>query len=664
MEKDMEDVSVTDAVDDGVDIPVGTPEGEGEGEVEETSQKLINYVNLLPTELLCLVFTLLNSRTDIRNVSLVCIHWNNALTVEAVWRSAYIRFYGEVSTPLIEENIRSWSQLFRRRAGQNGFIYRLTRNPRLHSISDQRILDCRLIGGKFRSLVVQIEKNHLPQLVHLSTGDIIPIEAGDMFPSYTFISPDGKRIAFGNSQGVVEVYSYEKSTKLKKTPSLKRTPTRSFQKIATYSDGHNLPNSGSRTIEYIAENSSYMATVANNNTVAIWNKNVEGNMYACGYTLKERNIMRDELEEYDSRFETAELWRRAEIEREDRANAIRKVAAEIERERKEAEIAGEEPEQRNPHRYGLRQDAMAFLDGELVLDDREVPTLVPPAPAVEDEGDAEPRRPVRVLPGGRRRREREVAVRKDSVYVGTMGVEMVRSILEGSSSQLKIKSMVFKYPPSVVYAVPGESLQFVFGLQNGNILVWHALGSYTLKAHKTAIDHALAFVKDDETYLISVSSRSLEMSMWNITPTSTVTRDGREKMMCKVKLTAPVRGVDWSEAHECIILETAKSVLVWDLYTPGALRQSSSAQILFLLYSITREDATIASILLIDRNSLLLVQYSDSISQIYFLPTGQMVGENSALNQYFTPFTMLLDEFTFAQVDDSGIYWKNLVKWY
>lgn len=64
------------------------------------------------------------------------------------------------------------------------------------------------------------------------------------------------------------------------------------------------------------------------------------------------------------------------------------------------------------------------------------------------------------------------------------------------------------------------------------------------------VDHVIGFLKDDETYLITISSRSLEMVMWNVTPShESVSRTGRENMLCKVKLTKPVTKLEWSAAH-------------------------------------------------------------------------------------------------------------------
>jgi len=93
-----------------------------------------------------------------------------------------------------------------------------------------------------------------------------------------------------------------------------------------------------------------------------------------------------------------------------------------------------------------------------------------------------------------------------------------------------LKSLLFKYPPSLVYMMP-SSLQVVIGLRNGKVLVWQTLNNFMLSSHTLPISHALGFNDYDDAFLITFSRLSGEFCLWNVNPTL----DKTEKILRKLE---------------------------------------------------------------------------------------------------------------------------------
>ena len=47
-----------------------------------------------------------------------------------------------------------------------------------------------------------------------------------------------------------------------------------------------------------------------------------------------------------------------------------------------------------------------------------------------------------------------------------------------------MKSLLFKYPPSLIYLIPGDQLSLVIAMNSGKILFWEMLNNRILKGHK------------------------------------------------------------------------------------------------------------------------------------------------------------------------------------
>jgi WD40 repeat protein len=216
----------------------------------------------------------------------------------------------------------------------------------------------------------------------------------------------------------------------------------------------------------------------------------------------------------------------------------------------------------------------------------------------------------------------------------------------------------------VIYIAPGEQLQVIIGLQSGSVLVWESLGNFVLKAHEGPVSHCVSFDKDEDRFLVTLSTKALDLAVWDLNPSRTVSRTGKERMLCRVKLSKTPLKMHWNATHEHLVFVMADCVQVWDLYTPGALRKSSTGKLVFPLYEISRAERKVSASHVDDARSLISVGYDDSAIWIYFLPTGQLLAKLAPTksNQYFSVFAISSDETTFVAADDFCLHWRPIAK--
>lgn len=106
-----------------------------------------------------------------------------------------------------------------------------------------------------------------------------------------------------------------------------------------------------------------------------------------------------------------------------------------------------------------------------------------------------------------------------------------------------MKSLLFKYPPSTIYLMPGKDLVLVVGMATGKLLVWESLNNHILKGHEhkgtgksaffinCSVTHCLGIKRNiDSVYLITCSTAPVvieagkakmplsTMMVWDLTP--------------------------------------------------------------------------------------------------------------------------------------------------
>jgi len=145
--------------------------------------------------------------------------------------------------------------------------------------------------------------------------------------------------------------------------------------------------------------------------------------------------------------------------------------------------------------------------------------------------------------------------------------------IEPSRSCL-IKSLLFKYPPSLVYMMP-RSLQVIIGLRNGKILVWETLHNFMLTTHTLPISHIVGFYDNDDSFLVTFSKTSGEFCMWNVNPTLSKHEkevkkigESKERLLYKVVLpkefSSTVRSIAWQDLTRTVYLYGEK-IHIWRL---------------------------------------------------------------------------------------------------
>jgi len=230
-----------------------------------------------------------------------------------------------------------------------------------------------------------------------------------------------------------------------------------------------------------------------------------------------------------------------------------------------------------------------------------------------------------------------------------------------------LKSLLFKYPPSVVYMMPG-SLQVIIGLRNGKVLVWQTLNNFMLSSHSLPISHALGFYDADDSYLITFSKLSGEFCLWNINATLNKTEkqikkigESNERLLYKVVLpkefATTVRSIAWQDLSRTIYVY-GERVHIWRFL------KDENATTLNWILQLGEKDKKITCEFYDDKRSLLMTGFEDGSLAVYFVPTGQCMVQlpSTKSNQYFSLFHVEADNHTMIAVDDYCIHWRNLGK--
>jgi len=220
-----------------------------------------------------------------------------------------------------------------------------------------------------------------------------------------------------------------------------------------------------------------------------------------------------------------------------------------------------------------------------------------------------------------------------------------------------LKSILFKFPPSVVYMMPGSELMVVIGTASGKVLVWQTYSNYLLKGHLTPIVEAIGFYRGDSTFLATISTKDnvSSLKVWDLTPG--LERVGPEKrpIACGI-FAGKLENFKHDPATDQIIT-FGETVCIWNPWVnPGRVEMEPVFQI--------KKDKKISCIQIDGSKGLLFLAQEDGFILIYFLVTCQIIAKIAPTrsNQYSSIFDFQMDQHTFVTVDDHCIHYKVLNK--
>jgi len=245
-----------------------------------------------------------------------------------------------------------------------------------------------------------------------------------------------------------------------------------------------------------------------------------------------------------------------------------------------------------------------------------------------------------------------------------------------SNRSALIKSLLFKFPPSLIYIMPGSLLQVVICLRNGKVLVWQTLNNFMLQGHSVAVSHVVGFYERNDTYLVTFSKDTGELCLWNLNASvpKTEGKDAKTqteaRQLIKVVLTrefaASVRKITWNDVLRQLII-CGDKVQFWGLWTKRQLKISGKKEDpLYWIIQLGERDKKMTCMHFDEKRSLMIAGFDDGSLSVYFVPTGQclLLLPPTKSNQYFSLFHVDADSHTLIAVDDYCVHWRNLGKVY
>eukprot|EP01124_Arcella_intermedia_P011498 TRINITY_DN17894_c0_g1_i1.p1 TRINITY_DN17894_c0_g1~~TRINITY_DN17894_c0_g1_i1.p1 ORF type:complete len:590 (-),score=118.49 TRINITY_DN17894_c0_g1_i1:38-1807(-) len=576
------------------------PTPQTEEEIVDQKNEEISLVDYIPIELLCYTFTFLTTRRDIRSAIIVCQRWHEAFFYDEIWKKSYTRFYGKVPK-LSAMNITSWTQLFRRRAAQDRFLRRLTRNEKQY-ISEEKIHTACLLAGYEKAIL--LFSGQPPQPKILMGDSLINVQSAMDITTTVFKPRDnGSRILVGNGTGLISILTMPKETITKdilethpnkKKPAKKEeNTTTAFQylKTHTFTDGHNHIHNMNRTIEQIVENDKYLVSLAYNNTVCIWEKKDPTFADAYSYEMHKRSAMKNDISDFE------------------------------------------------------------FYQFQVQL--AESRNVLPPRPSKKI------------------RTAEEI-----HQYRLNLSTDEKRSAL--------IKALIFKYPPSLIYIMPGTQLTVIVGLKNGKILLWQSLNNFMLQAHPLPISHAVGWEVQEtdaeghpraDHYLLTLCNQTGDLCLWNVNPSALGTEGKNAKSQTEARLlqrvvlgldfSVSVRSMQWIPTLSQVMI-SGHCIHLWSVHIKQEAKYTlnSPREPLHWIAQLGSEDPKVTAECYDDNRSVIVVGFSDGSINVYFAPTAQCLIHLPHISPT-NPFALHhieMNDKTLIAVDDYCIHWRNLEK--
>lgn len=756
----------------------------------------VNINEAIPLEILCYAFTFLNTKADIKAAVCVCQQWREAFTFDRIWKQGFYRFYGHVSKDLAKF-VPNWHLLFRKRSVIDKYLRNLSRPSKMSTFSWKMSLTSCLLGGPHRGVLVFAGQPLIPRLIYLNNGQSKPFSDTivDATATKFVTAANGQRLLVGYGTGLVQLFALKELGKDKdKSKEKSHDNTKNsnvdakdllgyftYEKIMTFSDGHNHQHNMNRAIEQIVDNDKYVVSLAYNNTVAIWEKIPTALGDAHSYDLTTRRKMQKEIDEYDFyQFRLAQWEKDMVFFKERQAQA---KAARAGRGRGVGNTPGTPvgPATRTPitspttvtttatsgtptstgistttsatGAMGIPKPENANTTGTSTTGTgtptpittttatgtanptiattttttgtatpttgTATPTTVttttaavtatrtPPAVArgsptsVSARGTGRGARGAAQPAGRGRGRGRGQGPQEDDdpltwappvkpqprttlIKEDVLNAYKI-SLKQGVNKSSLIKSILFKYPPSLIYLMPGKNLQVVVGMKNGKVLVWQSLSNYLLSGHTKQISHCVGFFagnsgEDDGTngYLVTFSSLAGELCLWFLGNQSQSIHVSRllHKVNIELPFSKSVKHIYWQPLLNQLII-CGDFVQMWHVQKTSSIDeedgeipppesenepQKPSQFIKGAEFGVFGKKVTCMRIE--HQRSLMFIGFDDGSIMIYFLPTGQCVAvlAPTKSNQYFSLFDIQVDEFTLIACDDYCIHWKALAK--
>jgi len=610
----------------------------------------------LPTELLCYAFTFLSSRAELKAVGLVCWRWNEALTVDEIWQKNFIRFFGTVETN-IASTIENWQNIYRRRGALMAHLDKVGKPSKLVTVNE-KIYSVRMLGGHNRPILVFTSGQ--PRIVFLTTGHTCPIPALDTHRTCVFPSADGRRLLVGTNSGQIFIWQWIDKYTYKETVDRDKEISKEVQEHVT-----NMVAEAAVKAQAAMQNKIQTRAQALIDVTARMNEAIarvrnprpaepgvaQPALGAPGHIPLTANQINQQVtqvrQQYETKIASLQPYTPDQIKNELATQATKDLAEATKWAQLLLPVASQLTQ---PIAQGGSYVQVGFFtDGhnhfhnmnlaieQISENDKFVVTLAHNNTVAIWEKVAPPYNAYGYAPADRR-------------TLGWSG----RAVPYGKRGPY-LKSMLFKFPPSLIYMMPGRELMVVIAMSTGKVLVWQTYSNFLLKGHTEPVQECLGFFRGDSTFLTTVSYKEgiCSIKIWDLTP-------GMEKLgperkpIAEATFNGKLRKLLYDSSSDVLITH-ADDVLIWNPFVLG----DTSAMV--PMFSIDKK----ASCISIDRNKgLLFLAQEDGFINIYFLATCQIVARltPSRSNQYSAIFDFVMDPNTFVAADDHCIHWKVLGK--
>eukprot|EP01126_Amoeba_proteus_P027007 TRINITY_DN2675_c0_g1_i7.p1 TRINITY_DN2675_c0_g1~~TRINITY_DN2675_c0_g1_i7.p1 ORF type:complete len:401 (-),score=88.55 TRINITY_DN2675_c0_g1_i7:143-1345(-) len=390
-----------------------------------------------------------------------------------------------------------------------------------------------------------------------------------------------------------------------------------------------------RSIEQIRENDRYVVSLAYNNTVALWEKlppNVKADAHA--YSSATRADMAKQLEAPAITQQMNQINHLLEQQRE-LEKRIERQLAEFQRTQNKKTSTQSETQQQQQQQ---QQKQLQHEQDRCVLDSARLNAAL--SSLKERESD---------LINARAQLE----TRFPTIFAGGTLIRRKEDLYDKNGPYLK--SLLFKYPPSIVYLFPGDQLLLIVGMVTGKILVWELLNNHILKGHTQKVTHCVGLKRnDDSLYLVTASSgdTTTELFVWDLTPGVEQVHHVKHPV-ARAMLDGPLINLLYSETTGYIVTEREGSLDFWHPWSLTFQREMKPIHTLAL---------PVVCVTLDSNRNLFYVGLEDGSVQIYFQPTCQHLASMrpTLSSQYYRIIDICANATTFAVFDSYCIHWRNL----